>query len=80
MDDGMLDVALVGEEMRRTIIRKLESEERVISLATECYRAQHVRIRARHSWSHVDDTAHPLPELVEIGIARHAVRVLLPSG
>jgi diacylglycerol kinase family enzyme len=83
VDDGELDVVLVGPESKDALVAHLRraAEEGDIALPHfQTRRAKHVRIRADGRWAHVDDSPRELDSVVDIDVVGKAVRVIVPAA
>lgn len=83
VDDGELDVVLVGPESKDALVAHLRRavEEGDIALPHfTTKRAKHVRIRADGRWAHVDDSPRELDSVVDIDVVGKAVRVIVPAA
>ncbi|MGZ3455581.1 MAG: diacylglycerol/lipid kinase family protein [Polyangiales bacterium] len=82
IDDGELDVVLVGPESKDALLAHLRratngTEIALPKLTTR--RAKHVYIRGDGRWAHVDDSPRELDSPVEIDVVARAVRVIVPA-
>lgn len=85
--DGLLDVVLVAERDRKSLLAHLASWRRGVLLAPALptYRGAHLELEWRGHPLHVDDAAwpgdrdHPVPSRLDIRARKHALRLLVPA-
>lgn len=87
--DGLLDVVLVTERERDSLLAHLASWRRGTLLAPKfpTYRGIHLRFEWHGHTMHVDDEAWPpehigecsVPSVIDIRVEKHALRVLIPA-
>lgn len=88
--DGMLDVVLVAEKERDSLLAHLGRWRRgaLLAPALPTYRGRHLRFEWHGHTMHVDDEAWPpehvgecsVPSAIDIRVERHALRVLIPAA
>lgn len=89
-DDGLLDVVLVTEAQRASLIDHLASWRRGTQLTPQfpTRRGAHLQIEWLGSTLHIDDESWPpdgegeyeVPSTIDLRIRKHALRVLVPGG
>lgn len=87
--DGLLDVVLVAEKDRDTLLDDLANwrRGRFVPAQLPTYRGSHLQIVWHGSSLHVDDEAwpavgegpYPVPAVIDIRVKKHALHVALPA-